>query len=164
MSNKAKDLSGMTFNRLTVIERVADGKSNIRWLCICSCGNKTIAVSGNLKSGRHKSCGCWRGGSTSWNAVEKTYKDGYAFVKSPEHPRAHQGRVREHILVMEQYLERYLYKHENVHHINGVRNDNRIENLELWSSSQPAGQRVQDKVDWAISILKQYRKEALKDG
>lgn len=161
MNNKVNDLSGKTFGRLTVVERVMDGKSNTRWLCLCSCGNNTVAVSGNLKSGKHKSCGCYRGGETSWNTVEKTYKNGYVFVKATNHPRAHQGRVREHILVMEKYLGRYLTEKENIHHINGIRDDNRIENLELWSSSQPSGQRVEDKITWAIEILKQYRKEIL---
>lgn len=162
--SKAKDLTGMVFNRLTVVERIIDDKKNTRWLCKCECGKTTIAVSNNLIANRHKSCGCWRAGDTSWNAVKKTYKNGYAFIKCPDHPRAHQGRVREHVLVMEKHLGRYLTSKENVHHINGIRDDNRLENLELWCTSQPAGQRVEDKINWAIEILKEYKKEALKNG
>ena len=57
---------------------------------------------------------------------------------------------------MQRALGRELCADENVHHINGVRDDNRLENLELWSTSQPAGQRVEDKVAWAREILDRY--------
>jgi hypothetical protein len=57
---------------------------------------------------------------------------------------------------MEQKLGRSLLPHENVHHINGNRLDNRVENLELWSTKQPPGQRIEDKIAWARSLLKQY--------
>ena len=66
------------------------------------------------------------------------------------------GHIMEHRKVMQDMIGRPLIGAENVHHINGVKHDNRPENLELWSSSQPAGQRVDEKVAWAREMLALY--------
>lgn len=91
----------------------------------------------------------WKGGRIATR--------GYVRISTKGHPRAtKQGYVYEHIIVMEKILGRLLKKHENVHHINGVKDDNRPENLELWTTSQPKGQRVEDKLKWAREIIKTY--------
>jgi hypothetical protein len=70
----------------------------------------------------------------------------------PDHPRASLGYVFEHIVVAEELLCRYLGEGGSVHHINGVRDDNRPENLELWTRPQPSGIRVSDAITWAREI------------
>lgn len=84
-------------------------------------------------------------------------KGGYRIIHRPDHPNARKnGSMAEHIFVMSQHIGRPLQEGENVHHKNGDRADNRIENLELWSVVQPAGQRISDKVRWAIELKDRY--------
>lgn len=70
----------------------------------------------------------WKGG--------RQVSCGYIWVYSPTHPRARNNRIQEHRLVMEKYIGRFLLPGEVIHHINGIRSDNRIENLMLISNGE----------------------------
>jgi HNH endonuclease len=88
---------------------------------------------------------------------------GYVVIFEPTHPNARKdGYVAEHIKVMAAKLGRPLERFEEVHHKNGIRSDNRPENLELWARGmQPPGSRVSDLVDAAVRVLKLYRPDLL---
>lgn len=67
--------------------------------------------------------------------------------------------VLEHVKVMSEMLGRPLRPGENPHHKNGVRDDNRPENLELWVVKQPKGQRPADLLAWAHEVIERYGAE-----
>jgi len=84
------------------------------------------------------------------NAQGSVNEDGYVIISVD-------GLLKkQHRHVMEQHLGRALIRSETVHHKNGIRDDNRIENLELWSSCHPSGQRVQDLLAFARKIIETY--------
>lgn len=106
------------------------------YFCSRACG---AASNGGFKQARGFKHYNWKGG-------RKVDKSGYVYLYAPDHPNKTQhGYVREHRLVMERIVGRYLEPHETVHHINGKRDDNRPENLELWSKAHPAGVRCHSK-------------------
>jgi HNH endonuclease len=121
---------------------------------ICACGRPKQAKSHSCRACRkvmaQAANGNWKGGRTR-------HKAGYVMVRAPDHPRA--GRspyVFEHVLVAEQLLGRYLPPGESIHHRNGVRDDNRPENLELRTKPQPSGIWVSDAIAWARELLERY--------
>jgi hypothetical protein len=115
--------------------------------CVQGCGNRVWRKGGRCSS-------CHRPGIIKRN--------GYVMLYRPDHHRSQgNGYVFEHIVVMEAMIGRPLIDGENVHHKNSVRDDNSVENLELWSKSQPYGARIEDRVADAIRILELYRPEAL---
>lgn len=158
---KIQDLTGQRFGRLLVQSApgIIDGK-RYRCQCLCDCGKETRTSYYSLLRGVATSCGCAsadraraRKGSSryNWKGGRRT-SNGYVYVLLPD------GTYRqEHLVVMERHLGREISRPETVHHKNGVRNDNRLDNLELWVSSHPSGQRVDDLLAWADEIIRKYR-------
>jgi hypothetical protein len=89
---------------------------------------------------------------------------GYKVVIAHGHPNSWgAGVILEHMLVMSEMLGRPLLPGENIHHKNGVHDDNRKSNLELWVVNQPKGQRPEDLVVWAKEILRLYDLDSTTD-
>lgn len=91
----------------------------------------------------------------------QTDTSGYQRIKISEGNGA-KDWIKYHKYVMEKHLGRKLSSFENVHHINGNKSDNRLENLELWITKQPKGQRPKDLIEYAKWILKTYNNEHTK--
>jgi HNH endonuclease len=119
-----------------MVRKVID--EEIKRFCLCGCGQEVRGLNhqtprqpvryksghnGRLQPKRENSCR-WKGGTT--------FNKSYRKILQPDHPRADpKGYVFEHILVIEEIIGRYLERPEEVHHINGKRDDNRPENLKL---------------------------------
>ncbi len=83
--------------------------------------------------------------------------DGYITVYLPDHPNANKrGYLGEHTLVMSKIIHRPLFPNESVHHKNGVKDDNRPENLELWTKPPRNGVRLSDAIEDCKNFLRQY--------
>lgn len=173
------DLTGHQFGELTVVCRNFSHPKITRWECRCSCGKTSVVAAQSLKAGLTTSCGHVRNAQTSirtaernransgmnhpgWKGGRWVNHDGYVVLHRAIHGGSEKYKL-EHVVVMEQALGRHLFPDETVHHKNGVRHDNRLENLELWLSNHPTGQRREDAVRWAKEILVRYEPTLLKE-
>lgn len=105
---------------------IPKGKGNRVRCCSRRCGYDL----GNTKRGRSGPA------NAKWKGGVKSHSSGYTreWVEG-------RGYLLQHRVVMERTLGRPLTRREQVHHRNGIRDDNRPENLELWAKHQPSGQR-----------------------
>jgi hypothetical protein len=169
--NWGPDETGKTYSRWTVIEYAGNDKYGAYlWRCRCVCGKEATVRGCHLRRGISKSCGCLRSDvkraegklrvrekNPQWRGGRSVQPSGYVLIKQADHPAAtNNGYVAEHRLVMEKKIGRYLLPNETVHHKNGVKTDNREENLELWNKDHGYGVRVKDKINHAIEVLNKY--------
>lgn len=125
---------------------------------VCQMCGVTVLRSPSRNGGKFCSHHCVRNsirvnGSPNRKPGRNVSKNGYVYVFVGHHPlykdkRRPDGKPwstdLEHRVVMAELLGRPLHSWENVHHKNGVRDDNRPENLELWIKPQAAGCRLED--------------------
>jgi len=175
MGKRLIDVTGQKFGKWFVIQRLTNielstkNQTQARWFCRCACGTIRLINSQDLRNGATTNCGCDKTQSEfgdknrNWKGGRRQHNGGYVWVSNAEFPGALPGnRTLEHVVIMSRRLGRPLRKGETIHHKNGVRNDNRDDNLELWPTSHPRGQRIEDKVKWATELLALYAPDKLK--
>jgi len=125
---------GDRYGRWILVKYLGKMQRHITYLARCDCGTESEVVVKHLRRGHStgcRKCSTVEERNNQWNGGVKLNR-GYKMVRQKDHPRCNWGGyVFEHILVMEKVVGRHLTRVESVHHKNGVKTDNRPENLEL---------------------------------
>jgi ADP-ribosylglycohydrolase len=168
----AIDLTGRKVGKLVVLARAGKNKwGHQLWECECECGARYVTSATHLATEKVKSCGCQLRASARarrgekhprWKGGRREDKNGYITIRCYDYPGATGSvSVYEHQAVMAKHLGRPIMIDESIHHRNGIRNDNRLENLELRVSYHGQGQTIDDAIALAQSILRRYAPHTL---
>lgn len=96
-----RDLAGERFGRLTAIDFVERRGNQAAWRCVCDCGNERVVLSGNLRAGHTRSCGCIRGVKAT-GGRNKGHAGKYAEPPRPLDPVTYALRKRRYELDLTQ--------------------------------------------------------------
>lgn len=129
MNPTYKDITGMKFNRLTVIGRAGSDKQNrAKWLCQCDCGRQTTVNTSSLRNGHTKSCGCL--------FIEKSIENLPKDVANAKNPNYRHGGSKQRLYHIWVDIKRRCYdKHCDHYYTYGGRG---IKVCDEWKNSYPA--------------------------
>lgn len=115
---------------------MSEGKYKVRTCVDCGCDIRSTGFKRSIKETRCRSCSRTGERHHRWNGGEKT-SHGYVYVKKPDHPYAcKNGYIHRSHLVWESANGGFVQRGEIIHHIDGSRDNDAIENLQLMTRSE----------------------------
>lgn len=128
---------GNQHGRLVVLCYAGKNKhGHTKWRCQCDCGNRCTILSQALRKGTTKSCGCYKKECTANRVGPKHHLWKNKYIQMGYLVETINGKhVKKHRMIAEKALGRSLKKKEVVHHINGIKTDNKNSNLLICSVS-----------------------------